>query len=110
MVSKGDLFRSIKLSKLSKAKSFELIFEAIVNSAIIFSINDIKYNPGEVICDLIDVIYPDPFNPKIEFKYGIYHSDTQVCNEQFRETVDSLGSDDCILVIFFTSNNPKFNS
>ena len=51
MVSKGDLFRSIKLSKLSKAKSFELIFEAIVSSAIIFSINDIKYNPGEVICE-----------------------------------------------------------
>ena len=110
MVSKGDLFRSIKLSKLNKTQSFELIFEALINNVLLFSVNDIKYDPSDVIMDLIDSIWPQPFNPKKEFKYGVYNGDKEICIEKFKETLYGLSDDNACVIIFFNSDDPKFNS
>ena len=110
MVSKGDLFKSVKLYKLNKTQSFELIFEAIINNVLIFELNNVKYDPSEVIHDIIDVIWEEPFNPKKEFKYGKYNGNIKVSDEYLRENINCLSSGDCFLVIFFSSVNPKFNS
>ena len=110
MVSKGDLLRSIKLYKLNKTQSFELIFEAMINNALLFDINNVKYDPLEVINDLINDIWVEPFNPKKDFKYGIYHDDLQICDEKFRESVECLSDPKYTLIVFFRSDNPKFHS
>ena len=50
------------------------------------------------------------FNPKKDFKYGIYHDDIQICDEKFRESVECLSDPKYTLIIFFNSDNPKFHS
>ena len=60
MVAKGDLLRSIKLYKVNKTQSFEFIFEAIINNALLFDVNNVKYDPSEAIYDLINLIWEEP--------------------------------------------------
>ena len=77
MVFKGDLLKNLKLTGLSKQRSFELLLQALIKNVLLFSVNNIQYDPSEVINDLIHTIFPINTKTRTEFKYSLLYGNTK---------------------------------